>query len=139
MIASLFSRRSSGSDQTTPTLTSSISTRRKPSLARLSTFSSVEERPKRSPPPSTPQKPFSPASGMGSPAATPAWMKPLHLVEVDDDKSIFMNVHGEEWRDHSLCLYCFRQHGNFHRVQRYGCEVCGREEILKNHYWEEPY
>lgn len=67
---------------------------------------------------------------------TPSWLMPLQLV--DDEKSIYMNRHGEDWKDHPLCLHCFRQHQNFHRVLRDGCEVCGRDKILKSYYWEVP-
>ncbi|KAF2679810.1 hypothetical protein K458DRAFT_393651 [Lentithecium fluviatile CBS 122367] len=86
--------------------------------------------------PSTPCRSYSSIDGSASPSTTPAWMKPFHLV--DEDKSIYMNVHGEDWRDHQLCLQCFRRHGNFHRMMPYGCEVCGQDEILKGHYWELP-
>jgi hypothetical protein len=86
--------------------------------------------------PCTPRRSFSPMDGSISPATTPAWMKPFHLV--DDDKSIYMNIHGEDWKYHPLCLDCFRRHGNFHRILVRGCEVCGQDEILKGHYWELP-
>lgn len=87
-----------------------------------------------------PTRPVTPRHGLityvdsPSPTPTPIWMKPLHLV--DNEKSIFMNVHGEDDRPRALCLHCFRQHGNFHRIRTDGCEVCGREEFLKDHYWE---
>ncbi|KAF2117262.1 hypothetical protein BDV96DRAFT_598178 [Lophiotrema nucula] len=68
-------------------------------------------------------------------APTPAWVKPFHLV--DDGKSIFKNIHGEDFNDHPLCLHCFRGHGSFHRILQEGCEVCGREDVLKGHYWEQ--
>lgn len=85
--------------------------------------------------PATPMRNYTPPDdSVASPAYTPAWMKSFHLV--DNEKSIYMNVHGEDWKDSPLCLYCFRQHGEFHRVLPDGCEVCGREDILERHYWE---
>jgi hypothetical protein len=67
-------------------------------------------------------------------ACTPAWMGPFQLV--DDEVSIYKQVHGEEWRGAPLCLYCFREHGEFHRLYNDGCEACGRDEALEHHYWE---
>jgi hypothetical protein len=86
--------------------------------------------------PCTPRRSVSQMDGSYSPVTTPAWMKPFHLV--DEEKSIYFHVHGEDWRDHALCMQCFRRHGNFHRMLSEGCEVCGQEEVLKSHYWEFP-
>jgi hypothetical protein len=90
-------------------------------------------------------KPFHPAtpcrsptpSDDGSPGGTPTWARPLHLVE--DDISIYKNVHGSKSQEHPLCLYCFRQHGEFHRVVNHRCEVCEQGEVLEGHYWEMPF
>ncbi|KAL6709821.1 hypothetical protein ACN47E_000606 [Coniothyrium glycines] len=65
---------------------------------------------------------------------TPPFARPLHLV--DTDISIFKTTHGEQWRDHALCLHCFRRQGRFSRVLTYGYEFCGREEALDSCYWE---
>lgn len=65
---------------------------------------------------------------------TPAYAQSLHLV--DTDVSIHKKVHGEEWRENSLCLHCFRQHGNFRKLTMHGYEMCGRNEALESHYWE---
>ncbi|KAJ8115369.1 hypothetical protein OPT61_g2961 [Boeremia exigua] len=43
---------------------------------------------------------------------TPAWMRPMHLVDTGG-KSIYMNVHDDGPTRHSLCLWCFRAHGDF--------------------------
>lgn len=67
---------------------------------------------------------------------TTAWMEPFQLV--DDERLVFLNRHGEEWKNHALCLYCFRRHQTFHRLLKDGCEVCGRQEVLESHYWETP-
>lgn len=72
-----------------------------------------------------------------SPAETPSFARPLHLV--DTDISVYKTAHGEEWKENSLCLYCFRRHGSFNRVLTHGYEVCGREEVLKSHFWEPAY
>jgi hypothetical protein len=61
-------------------------------------------------------------------------MKPLQLV--DDEVSIYKQVHGEEWMEAPLCLHCFREHGEFHRLYNDGCEACGQDEELEHHYWE---
>lgn len=103
---------------------------------RPSSFRPLDDVPRSLRFPATPRRSFSPMDGSASPATTPAWMKPFHLV--DEDKSIYLNVHGEDWKDHALCLHCFRRHGNFHRMLPYGCEVCRQDEILKGHYWELP-
>ncbi|KAJ4299048.1 hypothetical protein N0V90_004292 [Kalmusia sp. IMI 367209] len=89
------------------------------------------------PQPATPRRSPTSEHDNGSPGGTPAWMRPLHLV--DDDVSIYKNVHGEKSQDRPLCLFCFRQHGNFHRILQHGCEVCGQEEVLEGHYWEAPF
>jgi hypothetical protein len=65
---------------------------------------------------------------------TPAYASALHLV--DTDVSIYKKVHGDEWRENSLCLYCFRRHGGFNKMDQHGYEVCGRNEALDSHYWE---
>lgn len=104
--------------------------------APLSTFQPVVDYRPHAALPSTPHRSLSPVDGSASPDCTPAWMRPLHLV--DEEKSIYQNIHGEEWRDHPLCLYCFRQHGNLHRILQFGCEVCGRGEVLRGLYWEFP-
>ncbi|KAK3214934.1 hypothetical protein GRF29_19g1723877 [Pseudopithomyces chartarum] len=57
--------------------------------------------------PSTPRRSPTP-SDAGSPCATPAWARPLHLI--DDEVSIFKNSHGDRAREHPLCLHCFRLH-----------------------------
>lgn len=67
-------------------------------------------------------------------AETPTFARAMHLI--DADISIYKYDHGEEWKEKSLCQYCFRQHGSFNRILTHGYEVCGREEMLKNHYWE---
>ncbi|KAH3913795.1 hypothetical protein HBI56_057760 [Parastagonospora nodorum] len=65
---------------------------------------------------------------------TPSYAQSLHLV--DTDVSIYKKVHGDEWRENSLCLHCFRRHGNFRKLTLYGYEMCGRNEALESHYWE---
>ena len=104
------------------------------------TFSSFRPLPNQTPPPETPVRGSTEQlydGSMASPATqTPAWMKPFHLV--NDEKCIYMSRHGEDWKNHALCLYCFRQHGNFHRILGEGCEVCGREDALESHYWDVP-
>jgi hypothetical protein len=68
------------------------------------------------------------------PAETPIYARSLHLI--DTDVSIYQKTHGDEWRENSLCLHCFRQHGDFRRLGKHGYEVCGDDEALKSHYWE---
>jgi hypothetical protein len=68
------------------------------------------------------------------PAETPIYARSLHLI--DTDVSIYHKTHGDQWREHSLCLHCFRQHGSFNRLGKHGYEVCGNDEALKSHYWE---
>jgi hypothetical protein len=63
---------------------------------------------------------------------TPIYARTLHLVETD--VSVYKKIHGDEWRDNSLCLYCFRQHGDFSKLTLRGYEVCGRNEALESHY-----
>ncbi|ORY17443.1 hypothetical protein BCR34DRAFT_596917 [Clohesyomyces aquaticus] len=87
--------------------------------------------------PVTPQQ-STPDRGYFSPVQTPAWLRPLHLVDDEKDRSIYMSRHGDESKDHPLCLYCFRRYGAFHRIVRDGCELCGREDILESHYFENP-
>lgn len=65
---------------------------------------------------------------------TPSFARSFHLV--DTDVSIYKKMHGDEWRDSPLCLYCFRKHGNFNKLEEYGYEACGRDEALESHYWE---
>jgi hypothetical protein len=65
---------------------------------------------------------------------TPSYAQSLHLV--DTDVSIYKKVHGDEWRENSLCLHCFRRHGSFRKLTLYGYEMCGRNEALESHYWE---
>jgi hypothetical protein len=67
-------------------------------------------------------------------ADSPVYARSLHLV--DADVSIFKKTHGDEWKENPLCLYCFRQHGNFNRFNEHGYEVCGCNEALESHYWE---
>jgi hypothetical protein len=67
-------------------------------------------------------------------AETPIFARTLHLV--DTDVSIYKKDHGDEWRKNSLCLFCFRRHGNFTKLNEHGYEVCGHDEALKSHYWE---
>ncbi|KAH6629079.1 hypothetical protein C7974DRAFT_453644 [Boeremia exigua] len=67
---------------------------------------------------------------------TPAWMRPLHLIDTGG-RSIYKNVHDDGPIRHALCLWCFRTHGDFHKVHRYGYESCGRAEVLDSHYWED--
>jgi hypothetical protein len=69
-----------------------------------------------------------------SPDETPSYASSLHLV--DNGVSIYKKIHGDEWRDNSLCLYCFRQYGGFNRLNKHGYEACGRDEALESHYWE---
>ena len=78
----------------------------------------------------------SPSPEDGSSAETPAWARPLHLV--DANISIFKQVHGDKAQEHPLCLCCFRQHGQFRRIVQHGCEICGQQEVLEGHYWEAP-
>lgn len=120
---------------------SSISSAMDPVEAVLATISSSRPStalPQGSPIPSTPVRQVSIASDsdMSPTGQTPNWARPLHLIH--DDRTISMNVHGEDWKDHPLCLYCFRQHGQFNAVLRDGCEVCGRDVVLEGHYWETP-
>lgn len=89
--------------------------------------------------PSTPRRSPTP-SDAGSPCATPAWARPLHLI--DDEVSIFKNSHGDRAREHPLCLHCFRLHGEFRKMVKRRCRVCGQNDVLEGHYWEadpEPY
>jgi hypothetical protein len=65
---------------------------------------------------------------------TPSYARSLHLV--DTDVSIYKKVHGDEWRQNSLCLHCFRRYGGFNKMDQHGYEVCGRNEALDSHYWE---
>jgi hypothetical protein len=65
---------------------------------------------------------------------TPIYARSLHLV--DTDVSVYKKVHGDEWRQNSLCLHCFRRHGGFNKMNQHGYEVCGRSEALDSHYWE---
>lgn len=69
------------------------------------------------------------------PVETPTWARPLHLVE-GDDFSIYKNVHGDKAREHPLCLYCFRRHGEFRKMIRHHCEVCDQTEVLEGYYRE---
>lgn len=86
--------------------------------------------------PATPRRSPTP-SDSGSPGSTPTWARPLQLVK--DEISVYKNLHGDKSHEHPLCLYCFRQHGDFHRIVGHHCEVCGRIEVLKGHYWEAPF
>ncbi|KAF2798780.1 hypothetical protein K505DRAFT_357163 [Melanomma pulvis-pyrius CBS 109.77] len=107
----------------------------RPSLVAVSSFRPIADISQDDPAPATPMRNYAPPNdSTASPAYTPAWMKSFHLV--DNEKSIYMNVHGEDWKVSPLCLYCFRQHGEFHRVLPDGCELCGREDVLERHYWE---
>jgi hypothetical protein len=67
-------------------------------------------------------------------AETPIYARSMHLI--DTDISIYKQDHGDDWRDHALCLYCFRRHGGFNKLRQHGYEVCGRNEALESHYWE---
>jgi hypothetical protein len=67
-------------------------------------------------------------------ADTPVYARSLHLV--DTDVSVYKKDHGDEWREHSLCLYCFRRYSGFNKLRKHGYEVCGRDEALESHYWE---
>lgn len=69
-----------------------------------------------------------------SPSSTPPWMQSLHLV--DNDVSYYKTIHGNESQEHPLCLWCFRQQGNFHKILSHGCEVCARGEALEGHFWD---
>jgi hypothetical protein len=84
-----------------------------------------------------------PSTGMSTPikrnqspelVETPIYARTLHLV--DTHVSVYKKVHGDEWRRNSLCLYCFRRHGNFRKLDEHGYEVCGHDEALESHYWE---
>jgi hypothetical protein len=68
-------------------------------------------------------------------AETPSYARSFHLVDTDDI-SIYQKTHGDEWRSSPLCLYCFRKHGNFSKLEEYGYEACGRDEALESHYWQ---
>ncbi|KAF1935743.1 hypothetical protein EJ02DRAFT_360827 [Clathrospora elynae] len=83
------------------------------------------------------------------PAETPPFARRLHLMDTSivihstssgeewvSDYSIYKNEHGEEWKQSSLCLQCFRRYGSFNRILTYGYEVCGCDEMLDSHYWE---
>jgi hypothetical protein len=70
------------------------------------------------------------------PAETPIYARSLHLVDIG--VSIYKKIHGDESSECPLCLYCFRQHGAFNRINQHGYEVCGSDEALDSHYWE-PY
>ena len=83
--------------------------------------------------PSTPRRSRTPSDAV-SPAATPAWARPLHLV--DDEVSILKSVHGERAKEHPLCLECFRLHGEFRGLKGGRCEWCGGRDLLGGHYWE---
>jgi hypothetical protein len=67
-------------------------------------------------------------------ADTPIYARSLHLI--DTDISIYKKDHGDKWREHALCLYCFRRHGGFNKLREHGYEVCGRDEALESYYWE---
>lgn len=80
---------------------------------------------------------------------TPIWARSFHLVDTSfsisaddrgiegpEDISIYKSIHGDTWAENPLCEYCFRQRGLFKRVLEYGCESCGREECLRDYYWE---
>lgn len=86
--------------------------------------------------PSTPRRSRTP-SDAASPAATPAWARPLLLV--DDEVSILKNAHGNRAEEHPLCLQCFRLHGEFRGMQGKRCEGCGGKDRLEGHYWERPF
>lgn len=66
---------------------------------------------------------------------TPSYARSFHLVDTED-ASIYQKTHGDEWRSNPLCLYCFRKHGNFSKLEEYGYEACGRDEALESHYWQ---
>ena len=90
--------------------------------------------------PNTPTRPATRRSSMAvrdeSPEAaeTPSWDRSFHLV--DTEVTIYKKIHGDQWEDYPLCLHCFRQHGNFNKIEEHGYEVCGREEALESHYWQ---
>lgn len=65
---------------------------------------------------------------------TPSYDRSLHLV--DGEFSVYQKTHGDEWREAPLCLYCFRQHGRFSKLEEHGYETCGQDEALQSHYWE---
>ena len=67
---------------------------------------------------------------------TPIYARSLHLID-DGHDSIYKKDHGDEWRENSLCLYCFRLHGKFSKLSNHGYESCGRDDPLESHYWEE--
>lgn len=67
---------------------------------------------------------------------TPAWMRPMHLVDTGG-KSVYKNVHDDGPIRHALCLWCFRTQGSFCKVHKHGYELCGRREVLDSHYWED--
>ncbi|KAH7381232.1 hypothetical protein DE146DRAFT_728896 [Phaeosphaeria sp. MPI-PUGE-AT-0046c] len=67
-------------------------------------------------------------------AETPIYARSLHLV--DTEVSIYHKVHGDEWKQNSLCLYCFRRHGGFCKLKAHGYELCGYDEPLESLYWE---
>ena len=90
-------------------------------------------------PPATPRRSSMPQGLPSSPpeSETPSYARSLHLI--DTDISIYKATHGEAWLENSLCLKCFRRGGAFHRVLSHGYEVCGSEEVLKSHFWEDPW
>lgn len=133
--SSMSSRDSAFIERRPPTIPTSFDLSR---LASISSFRQTASMSQGHLPPSTPTRNDSNSSrnsSAGSPTMpTPTWVKPFHLV--DEEKSIYMKKHGDDWRDNPLCLYCFRQHQSFNRILQYGCEVCGREDALESHYWE---
>lgn len=112
------------------------------SIPELSSFRPEFADPQGQPRPSTPMRASARPSfsrhesASPAPAETPPWARSMHLVDTNEHQSIYKNVHGDEWMDSPLCLYCFRQKGCFNRVKTHGYQVCGREEALQSHYWD---
>jgi hypothetical protein len=134
VVTSLYPRQSDLREPSTHSRSASLAER--PISRRTSAFQLFDNSAQSARRPSTPRRSASRLDGSDSPATPPAWMKPLQLV--DGDQAIYFNSHGDDWKDHALCLHCFRLHGSFYRVLSSGCEICGRDELLKGHYWEQP-
>lgn len=111
-------------------------------IPELSSFRPIDPDAQDQPGPVTPQsrlkRGFTSPVDIGSPEApdTPAWMRPLHLIDVGN-KSIYKNIHDDGPIRHALCLSCYRTRGKFCKVRRHGYESCGGVEVLDSHYWED--
>lgn len=121
-------------------LPTSISPGTQHALPELSSFSPDASIPRRFIP-TTPTRPSTRRASIPNsnpspiPADTPPYARSLHLI--DTDISVYKGVQSDGWRENALCLYCFRRRGTFNKILMHGYEVCGREEILESHYWED--